>query len=274
MKILVPTDFSKLSKVAVLYAAQMAKSLDAEITLLHAVYIEAPPRAQAAMKERQIVDAMVDNAMQDFVQLSNEIKKEVGYVVKVTPQIVKGHPVEDVVVNFAHHNDIDLIIMGTKGASGIKKVLMGSNAAATISRSTIPVITVPEHSRFKPIKNIIYATDMQSLEHEVNSIIPLAELFNATINILHVLSPDSTTKINKAQIKKDIINKYKYPHITVHVSINDDVAEGIDEYIVQAKADMLAMFTRELTFFQKLFGKSITREMAFHTWVPLLAFKK
>ena len=54
MKILIPTDFSKLSKVAVLYAANMAKRLGAEIILLHIVYIAASPRAQVAMKEKQI----------------------------------------------------------------------------------------------------------------------------------------------------------------------------------------------------------------------------
>ena len=274
MKILVPTDFSKLSKVAVLYAANMAKRLGAEIILLHIVYIDASPRAQVAMKEKQILDAMADNAMQDFVQLSNEIKKQVGSEVKVTPQIVKGHPVKDVVGNFARHNDIDLIIMGTKGASGIKKVLMGSNAAAVISNSTLPVITIPEHSRFKPIKHIICATDLQSIENEIKALIPLAQLFESTVHILHVISPNSKKKIDKAQIKKDIISKYKYPHIFVQVSISEDITEGIGEYIVQTKADMIAMFTHKLTFFEKLFGTSVTRKVAFHTWIPLLAIKK
>ncbi|OFY84093.1 MAG: hypothetical protein A3F72_19635 [Bacteroidetes bacterium RIFCSPLOWO2_12_FULL_35_15] len=66
MKILLPTDFSKLSKVAVHYAAKLAKKLNAEIVLLHAVFIDAPPRAQAALKINQILEAMVDNAKQDF----------------------------------------------------------------------------------------------------------------------------------------------------------------------------------------------------------------
>ena len=274
MKILIPTDFSKLSKVAVLYAANMAKRLGAEIILLHIVYIAASPRAQVAMKEKQILDAMADNATQKFVQLSNEIKKEVGSVVKVTPQIEKGHPVENVVGNFARHNDIDLIIMGTKGASGIKKVLMGSNAAAVISNSDIPVITVPEHSRSEPIKHIIYATDLQSMENEIKALIPIAQLFESTVHILHVISPNSKKKIDTAQIKKDIISKYKYPHISVQVSISEDITQGIDEYIVQTKADMLAMFTHKLTFFEKLFDTSVTRKMAFHTSIPLLAIKK
>ncbi|MDR4504509.1 MAG: universal stress protein [Candidatus Scalindua sp.] len=275
MKILVPTDFSALSKVAVLYAANMAKKLyGAEIILLHIVYIDASARTQVAMKEKQLLDAMADNATQEFVLLTNEIKKLDGSEVKITPKIVKGCPVEDVIENFAYHNNIDLIIMGTKGASGIKKVLMGSNAAAVISNSTIPVITVPEHSRFKPIKNIIYATDLQSIENEIKALIPLAQLFESTVHILHVISPDSKKIIDKAQIKKDIVSKYTYPHIFVQVSISDDITEGIGEYIVQTKADMIAMFTHKLTFFEKLFGKSFTRKVAFHTWIPLLAIKK
>ena len=73
-----------------------------------------------------------------------------------------------------------------------------------------------------------------------------------------------------ASIKK----KMKYPKITFHVSINDDITEGIDEYVAKIKADMVSMFTHDLTFYEKLFGKSVTRQMAFHTWIPMLTFKK
>jgi len=65
MKILVPTDFSKLSKIAVYYAVKMSTKFNAEIVLLHAVFIEAPPRAQT-LNTNQILDIMVQNARQDF----------------------------------------------------------------------------------------------------------------------------------------------------------------------------------------------------------------
>lgn len=217
---------------------------------------------------------MVENAEQDFLSLINEIKHEVKGKINISYKIVKGYPVENIVDTFALHNDIDLIIMGTKGASGITKVLMGSNATAVISKSDIPVITVPEHARFNNIKHIIYASDMLAVNKEIKTLIPFARLFNSTIHLLHIVSTDSKKKMERSKIKNDLISKYKYPKISVHITVNDDVEEAIDEYITEVKGDMLAMFTHKPTFFEKLFGKSVTRQMAFHSWIPLLAIEK
>ena len=162
--------------------------------------------------------------------------------------------------------------MGTKGATGLTKVLIGSNAAAVINSSDIPVITVPEFARFNNLKHIVYATDILNLNKELKMIVPFAKLFDATIHILHIVSLKSKKKINT----KNIVDKLKiiYPKITFHVAINDQILEEIDEYTADIKADMLVMFTHDLTFFEKLFGKSVTRQMAFHIWIPLLTIKK
>jgi nucleotide-binding universal stress UspA family protein len=274
MRILIPTDFSKLSKVAVQYAAKMSKKLSAELVLLHVVYIDAPARAAVAIKVKSIEDAMADNATQECIRLINETKSENKGKLNVSYKIIKGYPVEDVVGNFAHHNDISLIIMGTKGATGLKKVLMGSNATAVINNSDIPVITVPEFARFKNLKHMVYATDMTNLNAEMKVLVPLAKLFDATVHISHILSPESKKKIDIKKIIADVIRKMSYPKITFHILMNDDITEGIDEYIADTKADMLAMFTHNLTFFERLFGKSVTRQMAFQSRVPLLTIKK
>lgn len=274
MKILVPTDFSKLSKNAVYYAAKLAKELDAEIVLLHVVYINAPPRAQVVLKMASIINAMIENDILSFDALVIEIKKEVGNKINVSYKIVEGDPVEDVVEIFAQHNNIDLIIAGTKGASRLKKVLMGSVATAIIRKSSIPVITVPEYARFKKIKQIIYASDMIAVNKEIKLLIQFARLFNSSIHLLHIVPHTSLKKIDGIKIKNELTRKYKYAKIYVHISVNDDVQEAIEEYIADQNADLLAMFTHKTSFFEILFGKSVTREMAFHSRIPLLSIKK
>lgn len=273
MKILVPTDFSKLSSTASHYAAKMANKLNAEVVLIHVVYIDSPPRAQVALHVKEIEDRMVDNARQDCIQLANELKSEFG-ASKVTFKIIKGYPVENVIENYAVHNHIDFIVMGTKGASGITKVLIGSNAAAVISNSSIPVIIVPEHARFNGVVNIVYASDTEKIETELNKLIKFAELFGAAIHIIHVLPPATDKKIDVSKMEADIKKKFKYPSISVQVILNDDILYGIDEAVADKKADMIAMFTHKHSFFEKLFGKSITRQMAFHARIPMLSIKK
>jgi len=272
MKILIPTDFSKLSKVAVNYAVRMAMELNAELVLLNVVFLNAPPRA--AMNLKSLEDVMGSNAEIDSVQLISELKEQHKGNLNITYKIIIGNPVQDIVENYAVHNSIDLIIMGTKGATGLEKYIIGSNAAGVISNSTIPVITVPEHARFNGLKHIVYATDMYDLYIEAKTLVPLAQLFNSTIHIVHIIGPNSKRNIEIKTVTKDLISELSYSKIKFELVINEDIINGIDEYIADFKADMLAMFTRELTFFEKLFGKSVTRQMAFHSWIPMITFKK
>jgi nucleotide-binding universal stress UspA family protein len=272
MKILIPTDFSNLSRVATNYAIKIAKELNAEILLLNVVFLDAPPRA--ALSIVSVEEIMMKNAEIDIIQLIKELKEQCEEKINITHKIILGNPVEDIVENYAIHNGIDLIIMGTKGATGLGQYIIGSNAAAVISNSSIPVITVPEHARFNGLKTIIYATDMWDLKIEAKSLVPLAQLFNSTIHMLHIIDPNSKEIIDTEKITTDLITELNYSKIKLKIIKNDDIIAGMDEYIADNKADILAMFTRELTFFEKLFGKSITRKMAFHTWIPMLTFKK
>jgi len=110
----------------------------------------------------------------------------------------------------------------------------------------------------------------------IQKIIFIAQLFNASIYILHVLSQyDSDKKIDVVKIKDTLINKYKYEKISFQVfRLYDDVVEAINDFVVHKNADLLAMYTHELGFFESLFKTSFNREMAFHSSVPLLTIKK
>lgn len=274
MKILIPTDFSKLAEVAAEYAVKMAKKANAEIILLHAAFIDAPPRAQVALKKNQILEAMVESATRDMEQLVENLRKEIGSEPTINYKIAKGDSVESVVNKFVQDNQVDLIVMGTKGASGLIKVLMGSNTNAVISHLDIPVIAVPEHARFGNMKRIVYASDMSAVAKEMKALIPFAQLFDATIHLLHIDTPDSGKKIDGSALKAELVNQFQYPHISVKIIVNNYLEEAIDEYVADIKADLLTMFTHKPNFFEKLFGESVTREMAFHNWTPLLAIKK
>lgn len=274
MKILFPTDFSKFSKVAIHYGAWLASQLNAEMILLHAITINAATDTQSAFKTDAIFEAKSAEARQELSLMTHEIKALVGDEMTVSFEIVKGFSVADLVETFAVNNDIDLIILGTMGASGLKKVLMGSNATAVIAKSSTPVICVPAHTRYKKISQIVYASDLNDVNKEMKTIVAYAQLLKAAIHLLHVVSPLSKKKVDGAKIASNLISKFNYPDLTVSVVVNDNVEEAIDSFIASVKGDLLVMFTHNPSFLEKLFGKSITREMAFHNWIPLLTFKK
>jgi len=273
MTILIPTDFSKLSKVAIQYAVSIGKKLKAKLILLSVVYLDSPP-GRGVLNVKYLEDRMTENAVEDCAKLISEIRSENRGKIDITSLVIKGFPVENVVTNYAHHNDIDLIVMGTKGATGLKKIILGSNTAAVIDKSRIPVIAVPEFARFTSLKNIVYATDIANLKDELKTVVSFARGFKAGVHILHIVPPRGESKLDVKETVAKLRKAMDYKKSTFTVSLHDDAAEGIDEYILKHKTDMLAMFTHRLTFFEKLFGKSVTRQMAFLGNVPLLTFKK
>lgn len=272
MKILIPTDFSSLSKVAIEYAIQLGIKFKAELILITVVNIEGP--ARGSLKAKDLEAILLNDARNDCISLVEEIKSKHKFISKISFEVIAGYPVEKVVCNFAKKNEIDFIIMGTKGATGLKRIFLGSNTASVFNKSTHPVIAVPEFAKFKDIADIVYATDIMNLHQELEKVVSFARDFNARVHILHVTSPREEMAIDAKGIVEELINKLKYGHISFAVSHADDPAEGIDEYVIKNKIDMLAMFTHELTFFEKLRGKGITRQVAFLNNVPLLAFKK
>jgi nucleotide-binding universal stress UspA family protein len=273
VKILIPTDFSPLLKVAAHYAVKLAKKLKAELVLLNVVSLDSPP-GRGVLNVKYLEAKMAENAAEDCTRLINEIKSENKGKIYITSQIVKGYPVENVVTNYAQHDDINLIVMGTKGATDLQKIVLGSNATAVIDKSNIPVITVPEYARFTNLKDIVYATDILNLKDELKTVVSFAKEFNAAVHILHIVSPGGEEKLDKKQTVAKLTKAMDYKKITFTVSLHDDAAEGINQYVIKHKTDILVMFTNELTFFEKLFGQSVTREVAFLSNVPLLTFKK
>lgn len=272
MTILVPTDFSELSKVAAVYAAGLAKRLKANIILLAVINPNSTSASSLNWKETELEMAKVaqDNAM----EMIQRITKDIAAEVEITYRSMIGFPVEFIIETFAIQNAIDLIVMGTKGASGLKKIVLGSNAVAVVDNSSRPVIVVPGQTTFTQIGTIVYATDMVNHKEEIETIARVAGFFNADIKVLHVLAGDSAKNMDATQIAADLIKHANYPKISFHISRNDQIAEEIDNFVLAQKADMLAMFTHKLDFYEKLFGRSVTRQLAFHSHLPLLTFNK
>lgn len=273
MKILVPTDFSKLSKVGANYAIQLAKKIGAEVVLFHVAHFETPPLTHMM----SIADVIKENVIQDLTDRCLQLQEELHTLAPEVPiaiQVVEGGPLEDQIESYARDHAVDWIVMGTKGASGFQKMIFGSQAYAVMNKSSLPVILIPEHARFKNWENIVYASDLIHPEEELKKLMPIARLFNARIHLLHVLPPHATQSWDVVKLQNALIQSFKYEKINLHVSQHSEVMEEIDDFIADQQAELVVLFTHEFTFFEKIFKKSLTREIAFHTWVPLLSMKK
>lgn len=273
VNILVPTDLSDLSKVAVNYAIKIANKLDGTVTLLNVINIVQPTRATMRLRLKKLEQELFDIAKEDMEALVKEVSRHLKTTRPIQVKIVKGSSFNETVKKEAKRLRTGLIVMGTRGASGIRKYVLGSNTTSVIEVSHVPVLAVPELGDFKHFKNVVYASDLTHIEKELKSLIPYLEKFDSIVHLIHIVH--SAKQIAAVERKMDdVVRKCGFKNIIVRVLVNQKTDEAIDQYVHTTKADLLAMFTHDPSFFEKLFDRSVTRKMAFHSKVPLLAFNQ
>jgi nucleotide-binding universal stress UspA family protein len=269
-KIIVPTDFSTLSRSAALYAIDLASKTNGRVMIVSVIEIE--QGSSQLMNWKKLQDQMEKDTTRQSVKFMEELRGYAGDV-SVSYTTVMGGPIEDKIVEFAKQNNADLIVTGTRGASGMKAVVFGSNTAALINKSDIPVIAVPGDIKFNGFDRIVLASDMENLDNEAKAVVEFAKRFDVQIDILHVTNFQHDPRRHD-ELQEILRRMTGHKHLDIHLTSNENVVKALNDYVQEHDTDLLVMFTHELSLFEKLFRKGHTREMAFHSQVPLLAMKK
>lgn len=272
MKILIPTDFSQLSKKAIQYAIGLSEDFELILVIIHIINTNTP--AMARIGSKKLEEAIKTSSEQEMNKLIEAIQKESSRNLEMSSKIIFGSSIEKSVEVCALKNNIDIICIGTKGATGLKKIVFGSNAAGIIANSSLPVLTIPEYAEYKAINNIVYSSDLQNLEGELKLIIPIAKLLNARINVLHISNETLGFDEDFQRQEHKIRPLFSYKKITFKKLKNDSIINGINQYVNEIDADLVAMFTRRTSLIEKLFKKSVAKKAAFQTKIPLLTFQK
>ena len=273
VNILVPTDFSSLSKIAIQYAVKMANKIDGNITLLHVITNVAEPiRSDLSQRIKSVERDIITKAEKDFAPLLKEMEKYNKTDHPIVYKIQKGDSFSRTIRSFAKKNRSGLIVMGTRGANGVAKYVLGSNTVSVLDASPVPVLAVPEHADFKTFKNVVYASDLKHFQKEVKAMLPYLKIFDSTLHVFHVA--EKGKDIEELQLSvKNSLKKADYRKSTVTIESGKKVDAAIDSFVHKLKGDLITMFTHKQNFYEKLFSRSITKKMAFQSKVPLLAYK-
>ena len=273
VNILVPTDFSRLSKSALKYAIKIANKLDGNVTVLHVITRTRAIRISMLEKMRSPDHDMILSAEKDLEKLIKTLSEQYKTKRTINYQVVRGAYFPSTLLREARRLRSGLIVMGTRGASGITRAMLGSNTNSVIEVSHVPVLAVPGKADFKGFRNVVYASDLRNLEEELKILILYIEKFGSAIHLLHIVPPGHQVDVIEAKINT-VLKNFSYKNIITLVLVDNDIDSALDHYVEVSRADVLAMFTHEISFFEKVFDTSMTRKMAFHSKVPLLAFKE
>jgi nucleotide-binding universal stress UspA family protein len=274
--ILVPIDFSGNSKNAMDYAILLAKKLKMQLLLLHA--------SRASVAEA-ISDSYKIAAHKQISGTPAELKSELSIWAEALTGSEKGLKCEtvfaegdltDVITELMEERDIELIVMGTKGATGLKEVFMGSNTAKVIEESSCPVIAVPQGFQFNDIKKIIFATDYH--DSDINSLrfmIKLALLFDSELIVTHVAEGDLKPRFEEDLLQYFIEKAGKsvaYNKMKFHLLDGQDTNKSLNKFIDDQKADLFVISTKDRLFKGPLFNRGLTKKFAHHIQIPLMVF--
>ncbi|AXG74398.1 universal stress protein [Flavobacterium arcticum] len=274
--ILFPTDFSETANAAFNYALKFATIFNADIIVLH-VYdlpiIETPVLPEAT---KEVFDVVAQNQENKF---KDEIKKLQKIADKRNPEVKKLNSIllnGDLIYNInkvCNDKNVDLIIMGTTGASGVREIFLGSNTATVIANAKATVLGVPVAAEFHhQIKNIVFTTQYKDEDNKaLRQLLKLANKIKANVYCLHVQNNDDPADIEQKLNEWKML--YKDEKIDFFSITGNDVEQTILNFIDNQHIDMVAMLKHKRSFFESLFHTSITRKMAYHTKTPIIVYK-
>jgi nucleotide-binding universal stress UspA family protein len=279
--IVVPSDFSKNASSALRYGIQLSKKLKSRLLVFHCSHMSAYALS-AAKTEEQMNQLIKEDEQDKLEKLQQQVKKVyqqlgINKVPASTKFLVEFNPmVVENTIEVAEKYNAGLIVMGTHGASGIRKFFFGSNTSIMISKSDIPVLAIPENAKYSAIDNISFASDLENISEELKRLLPFVEALKARLSIIYLdygLDSGNTKRKNaEAIIKKSTYKKIEL--LTQKATIETSLVDQVKKYLSKNKTDCLVMFTRERSLWDRLFLGSKTEDMSSALQVPLLTFKK
>ena len=268
--VLIPTDFSTNALKAAEYAITLFGN-NAKYTLLNSYEV---PHSGATM-----LISIADILEKDSIHLLNEEKKhlelrfpELQHGISVSAKM--GAPTV-AIKKVVESTGVDIVVMGTKGATGLKGILVGSVASNTISDVLCPVLAVPESVSTSLPKKILFAADDKCLNEGKlpDGLTEIANMFDAEVMVLNVVPKGELGHVgNSENSNSKPMGVFEGVNYSVHFIEDEDVNNGIESFMKNHQVDLLAMVTRRNDLFGKLFGLSNTKNMMMHSEVPLAAF--
>ena len=200
-----------------------------------------------------------------------------GDIVKaaiVDKEFAMGFPGDEIVAQ-TKDEQTELVVMATTGESGFLKNLFGSVSTKVMSKAHSPVLLIPENARYKKFNNILLACDDVDEDDEYLQFLKrFVDVFDARVHAVHIEDEKEELEEERRELYNELSGIFPKDQVDIAVIHSDDVAGSIEKYAHTHDIGLIVMSTERRGFFEALFHKSTTKEMAIHSDIPLLVLKK
>ena len=265
-KILFPTDFSKPANNAFRYAIKLARDLDARIDLVYILNISVaesvaiPPELRSDFLNEKSKEAQVK--MEKFTESNPDDRIN-------EQKIIYGSFVATEIADEAEEEQYDLIIMGMKGEHAKEDKWLGSVTTNLMMKATCPVLAIPEEAIYQGIKKVAFATGLpSSKDMPYEQVLKFSKVLNAELEFVTV--ENMVRRAEKFELGKE---KENYFGMEYYIVTNPSIPNGLNDFVITNKTDVLSLYIPKRRLWERLFHFSTSKEMAFHTKIPLLTFR-
>lgn len=268
--ILVPTDFSALSLKALDFGIDLAMKANADLLILNTFVTP----YEFASRLDLVLESYRKDSEKKLNALLKKLQERPNIPINRIKAFVEVGEMTSTTAKFIEKHKVDLVIMGTQGASGIKKTLIGSNTAEMLKLAPCDILAIPEKAGFEKINSFIYATDHTENDLKILKRVSAYRQYfqDASIKTLHVAKEKNfETSIRYYGYKQYLKKVEGLQNIQHHIIINKDPEAGISDFTKNRKNAILTVARHKKSIWDLMFGKSLTAKLSYHTHLPILA---
>ena len=273
-RILAPTDFSKNAWNALTYALKLYKNDECDFYILNAF-----------STKPYIIDSIIvaEPGDENYDIADRQAKKGLGKILKLL-ELYQSNPIHkfftltfcgrplDAIKKTIEAKDIDLVVMGNKGETDAESIIYGSNAIQVMEESrNCPVLMIPKGVTYSEPKEIVFPTSYKHnfKRKELQCLYEISKITNAKVLILHVDNGDglSEKQIEYKDMLADCFEGLDFSH---HVLGNTSIINGLHNFVQIRGSDMVAIISEKHSFFEKIFSRSIVKDLGNNSQVPVL----
>lgn len=274
LNILVPTDFSNNAWSATVYALNLYADQECAFYFLNSLSLS------HADSRTYITTRFIDTLTETSIKELNEVKARAIQLNNAKHSFEVLSTSEDIIPALQRAvklHQIDLVVAGTKGATGVSKYFLGSNAVKMIENLEVcPLLAVPEAYAFKAPKHIAFPTDFNRVydPKELQALLDFADLFKAHIYVLHINLQEELTDVQQSNMRALQSHLENNEHTFHWMDKTGTKSAEINEFIDDFKIDLLAMVNYKHSFIENIMKEPVIKKIGFKLTVPFLVIPK
>ncbi|MFD2564343.1 universal stress protein [Aquimarina rubra] len=274
-RILVPTDFSDNAYGALFYATRLFQDHECQFFILNTFEVHTPVLTgrMDTSKGDLLYQKLSAESKDSLAQTFHSIIRDTDDLNHTFETISVSKDLTETINKTIKKKNIDLVVMGTKGATGASTLFMGSNTVKVVQKiNNCPVLVVPDEFDFEKPTEIAFPTDFRRfyIAEELKPLLDIASLFNSNIRIFHINEEEKLDDIqehNYTSLKNHLAD---FTHSIHWISKGGQKSKLINDFIDDLDIDLLVMVNYRHSLMENITHEPVIKKIGFHPSVPFL----